>query len=214
MPNIIVPAYLMTFGQALRPCLEKVERTLYTMYHPPFAGVDGLSEPGDILDRAGTACGNMDRLADDMMTQILANPNVTVETTYRYVGRFEGNLDNLLNACEEAIYIDFHDYPEAKRLLLAGLGNLLEQIRDWLKDICDTIDDPLQAYQNRPYGMEDGTAVFSFNLVLKAPPEFKQLHELTQHIERSTASSGRGFWNTVGTLVLGFAVADWLFDDD
>lgn len=145
LPNLIVPQYLITFGQALRPCLEKIERTLHTLYHPPFAGIDGLSESRDILDRASTACENIDHLADDMMTQILANPDVTVETTYRYVGRFEGNLDSLLAACEQATYLDFHDYPEAKRLLLGGLGSLLEQIRDWLKDICDTIDNPMQA---------------------------------------------------------------------
>jgi hypothetical protein len=43
------------FSKALRPCLEKTERTLHQMSHSGFASVDGLDNPKDILDRAGTA---------------------------------------------------------------------------------------------------------------------------------------------------------------
>lgn len=212
-PNITVSEHLITFSQALRPCLEKVEHTLHAMSEPYFAGVDGMDGPEGILERAGMACGNLNNLVNAMMTEIITDPDVTVETTYRHVGRFEGNLDMLLDACERASYINFHGYPEAKRLLVGGLSNILEQIRDWLKDICDTIDHPLQAYQSKPHGMEDGSAVFSFDLVLKAPLELEQLGQLAQNAARS-AQAGGGFWNSIGSLILGFAVADWLFDDD
>lgn len=213
LPNFTVPAYLTTFSQALRPCLEKVEGTLHTMSNSYFVSVEGMDDPENILERAGTSCANLKSLVNTMMTEILADPDVTIETTYRHVGRFEGNLDILLDACEQATYLDFYGSSEAKRLLVDGLSNILEQIRDWLKDICDTIDDPLHAYQSKPHDIEDGSAVFSFNLVLKAPVEFEQLGQLAQNAARS-AKSGSGFWNSIGSLILGFAIADWLFDDD
>ena len=72
----------------------------------------------------------------------------------------------------------------------------------------------MQAYQNKSYDLDEGSAVFSFNLALKAPSEFKRLSQLARQIERSSSSSGGGFWEAIGTLILGFAVADWLFDDD
>ena len=110
----------------------------------------------------------------------------------------------------QSAHVDFYGSPKAQQLLTSGLGNIVEQIRDWLQAICDTIDDPLRAYQNRPHNIEDGTAVFTFDLVLQAPSEFEQLGELAQKSARSSSS----IWNSVGSVILGFAIADWLFDND
>lgn len=213
VPNISVPAHLITFSQALRPCLEKVERALHDMSQPYFVSVDGIDAPEEILERAGISCGNFHSLVTAMMTEIIEDPDVTLETTYLHVGRFEGNLDILLDACVQAPYVGFHGHPDARRLLVSGLSNLLEQIRDWMQEICDTIDNPLHAYQSQPHDIEDGAAVFSFNLELKTPPELKELSLLARNAAHS-AKSGSSFWNSVSSLILGFAIADWLFDDN
>lgn len=136
-----------------------------------------------------------------------------METTYRHVGRFEGNLDILLGACEQAIYTNFHGYLEAKRLLISAMNNILAQVRDWLQNICDTIDHPLEACQKKSHLIKGGDAVFSFQLRLEAPPELDQLSQFAKNAANSKQSDS-GFWNSVSNLVLGLAIADWLFDDD
>lgn len=213
LPNITVSDHLIMFSKALRPCLEKTERTLHRMSHSGFARVDGMDNPEDILERVGMFCENLSTLVDTMMSEIIANPNVSMETTYRHVGRFEGNLDILLGAYEQAIYTSFHGYPEAQQLLISALSNILGQVRNWLHNICDTIDHPLEAYRSRNHLIEDGTAVFSFQLQLEAPAEIDQLSQFAQNAARSNKSD-RGFWSSIHSLILGFAIADWLFDDD
>lgn len=215
LPNITVPEHLLMFSAALRPCLAKLEKTLSAMSRPHFASVDGMDTAEDILEQAGLSCGNMEGLIETMMDKIISNPNVSSETVYRHVGRFEGNLDILLKAGEKSLYSDCYGYPEAKRLLIGGMAKILEQIRDWLENICDTIDYPLDAYQKRAHDIEDGSAVFSFSLKLETPAEFTELNRLAKSIvQKQPAHSGHRFWSSLGSIILGFAFVDWLFDDD
>lgn len=212
-PDITVPDHLLVFSQALRPCLEKTERMLLKMSRPHFASVAGRDDPEDVLERVGMFCENLSALVDTMMSEIIANPNVSMETTYCHVGRFEDNLDILLGACDQAVYTAFHGYPQAKRLLISAMSNILGQVRNWLRNICDTVDHPLEAYYSKKHLIEDGSAVFSFQLQLQAPAEIDQLSQFAQNAARSNQSD-RGFWNSVHSLILAFAIADWLFDDD
>lgn len=210
LPNFTVPEHLITFGQALRPCLAKTNHALNKYSQSYIGSFDGMLGPEEILSRAQQAVGNISDQINTMMYTILADPDVSIETTYRHIGRFESHLDSLLGAYTQSAHVDFYGSPKAQQLLTSGLGNIIGQIRDWLQAICDTIDDPLSAYQNRYHDIEDDTAVFTFDLVLQAPPEFEQLGELAQ----KSARSGGSIWNSIGSIILGFAVADWLFDDN
>ena len=210
LPNFTVPEHLIAFGKALHPCLAKTKRALNKYSQSSFGSVDGMPGPEEVLNRAQQAVSDISDQINTMTYAILADPDVSIETTYRHVGRFEGHLDSLLDAYTQSAHVDFYGSPKAQQLLTSGLGNIIGQIRDWLQAICDTIDDPLIAYQNRHHDIEDDTAVFTFDLVLQAPPEFEQLGELAQ----KSARSGGSIWNSVGSIILGFAVIDWFFDDD
>ena len=213
--TITVPEHLKQFSQALRPCLKKVERTLASLSGNTRATVESIDEPSTILQRAQMAIGSIDQLIETMMIEVIDNPAVSVGEIHRHVGRFEGNLDLFLTACTQATVSDMHGYPEVRRLVVDGFRRILEQIQAWLRNICDTLDNPLQAYRNRPHTMENDTAVFSFDLTLKAPPEFKALQRYIESVNTPPQTSSKlGFWDTAGALVLGFALADWVFDDD
>jgi hypothetical protein len=90
----------------------------------------------------------------------------------------------------------------------------LVQVRDWLKELVDALEDPVAAARSRGIPIS-GQVELPFYLTMTSAPALEQLTAwISRHSSSSRRSGGLGFWGTVGALVLGWGIGDALFGDD
>lgn len=177
--HINVPEHLKIFSQAIRPTTNKISRTLDAMATPAMTGNNGRDSMAGLYMRTQASINYLTDLVNAMMSEVISNPVVPATTIYAHVGRYENNLYQLLDTCNQAIHCSDQGYPKIKSLLLSGLARQLGQILDWQQNICNALDDPMSAYQNRLGTVNGGALAFSFTLNIPYPPEFEELDKLT-----------------------------------
>lgn len=213
--TIVVPHRLQVLGQALKPVWRNLNAHLEqpSVTSIPVHGMlDVISRHLDYLQ---VAVRPLATRIDDLMTDVVSNDGVTDAEVYRAVGRFEAPLDDLVDHFHEAgSLVAFGADGEARDYLVAVYRHSLVQVRDWLKELVDALEDPVAAAKARGIPIS-GQVELPFYLTMTSAPALEQLNRwIARQSSSSRRGGGLGFWGTVGALVLGWGIGDALFDDD
>ena len=213
--TIVVPHRLQVLGQALKPVWknlkERLERPSVT--NVPVHGI--IDVVSDHLGYLQGAISPLARRIDDLMSDVVSNEGVEDSEVYQAVGRFEAPLDDLVGHYQEARSLAaFGGESEARDYLVAVYRHSLVQVRDWLKELVDALEDPVSAARARGIPIE-GQVELPFTLTMTSAPELDRLSAwLSRQSSSGRKGSGLGFWGTVGAFVLGWGIGDALFGDD
>lgn len=213
-----VPQNLKMLAAALRPVAARLAQTpLPNVTVAPFMSL--AESVFDWLLRFNAA---IEPEVKNLMRDVIARPDVTEREVWRAVGRLEYLLDDMLKLQEQVFYSSFQPGQiEGKRLLLAGLGDYVGQIHDWLIAIIDAIDDPRAAIQQSGIQADDEQVTLEFCLTLRASPYFEKFvkwlannargmesakNEAYQHKPDDVSpkeKSGMGFWCKIALIAIG-----------
>ena len=146
-PRPQLPAAVIALGRALRPTLAKVSTTLRTS---PRAGGDvaTIASVERCLSRLANVCGDVVAKVEEL-GQALANGSEE-SAIYRAVRAFEARLQVLQDGYAEVLAWGGMKRARRGRDLLAEVyRDILTQIKDWIEEIVETVDDPLVALERR-----------------------------------------------------------------
>lgn len=217
--EITLPSRLVCLGEAMAPVLGKLDAALSEQSQPtvPVGSIVDVIKEG--LSALG---GSMPRLSDQvngLMTDVAANESASDRDVYRAVGRFEGVLDEIISnyrkVCRHSAY---GSDEEACELLAGTYRHSMREILNWLKDLVDTLSDPIAAL-NRKGLPTTGSIEIPLTLTLTSAPELAGLqrwgerHSLYSPSPTPT-NQGLGFWGTVGAIAIGWGIGEALFGDD
>lgn len=207
-----IPPRLTTLGQALRPCLELLQRRLDEAAYPD----TGIDELGTWLqtsvNRLGEHLASLNTQFAQLSSEVLANENVRDADIYRSAGRFEaylhGFLDDRTRIRRALVPADF---IAARDLLAGAYRHNLSEINAWLARFIAMLDDPLA--EARRQGLpEDGAINLDSTLSLTTAPE---MAELSAWVERQRKKNDKhGFWALLGGIALGAMFLDGVIDND
>ena len=211
--NPVLPPHIITLGSAVRPLLSKLEaRMTDTPTHRTVAKYHMVDAVSDQLDElAGTTSGLVTKV--NVLGDVLSTVGTDAEI-HRVVRGLEVYLDDLLAQRFEVLRWRAVG-PDARALdLLAGVyRHLLTEIRDWLDELVETIADPVAAVKRRGLP-ESGEVDLQLMLALTEAPQLVALHRWVERNHRSAGKSNPGFLGTVGAVVVGIAIGNWLFGDE
>ena len=215
--EITLPPRLVCLGEAMAPVLGKLDAALSEQSLPTVrigSIVDVIRGGLDALGRS------MPRLSDQvngLMTDVAANENVSDRDVYRAVGRFEGVLDEIISDYQKVSRQSAYGSDEEACELLAGTyRHSLQEIQEWLRDLVETLKDPLAALQRKGLPTT-GYVEIPLTLTLTSAPELAGLQRWGEDHSVYTPpakSQGLGFWGTVGAIAIGWGIGEALFGDD
>lgn len=213
--TIVVPHRLQVLGEALKPVWQKLDDQLAqssVTAIPVHGMIDVISAHLDYLQVAMRPLGSR---VESLMADVVSNEGVSDAEVYRAVGRFEAPLDDLADHFQEARALAVSGVDiEARDCLVGVYRHALVEIRDWLKDLVESLEDPVAAARAKGIAIE-GQVELPFTLTMTSALELQQL---TAWLSRQGAScrkrDGLGFWGTVGAMALGWGIGHALFDDD
>lgn len=213
--TIVVPQRLQVLGQALKPVgkylTEQLEQP-HAANIPVHSMLNVISRHLDYLQMAVSPLANR---IDDLMRDVVSNEHVTDAQVYRAVGRFEAPLEDLVDHFNEvASLAPYGADIDARNMLVGVYRHSLAEIRDWLKELVEALEDPVAAARARGIPIE-GQVELPFTLTMTSAPELEQLTSwLSLRSSCGRNVGGLGFWGTVGAFVLGWGIGDALFGDD
>ena len=209
-PRPQLPAAVIALGRALRPTLAKVSATLRTS---PTAGgeVATIASVERRLSCLANVCGDVVAKVEELGQALAAASEESA--IYRAVGAFEAHLQVVQDGYAEVLAWGGTKQARRGRDLLAEVHrDILTQIRDWIEEIVETVDDPLAALKRRGLPTK-GEVKLTIALTLHPPPELEQLMRWAEK-NATPQGGGIGFWGIVAGTVLGFGIADLLFLED
>ena len=201
-------AEMLVLGRALRPTLANMSATLRSS--PPLGGDVATAESvEDHLAQLEDGCDFEGKI--EKLQQALAAGSDEL-AIHRAVGAFEAHLQVLLDGYMEVLAWGGARSARRGRDLLAEVyRDIRTQIKDWIEEIVETVEDPLAAIKRRGLPTK-GKVNLTIQLTLDTPPE---LEELVRWARKDAASEGGGgFWRIVAGTVLGIGIADLLFLED
>ena len=209
VPQAKLAAEVVALGRALRPTLAKVSATLRSS--PPLGGdVATIGSVENHLARLANACDDMVAKVEELGQALAAGSDELA--IHRAVGAFEAHLQVLRDGYVEVLAWGGAKSARRGRDLLAEIyRDTLTQIKDWIEEIVETVEDPLAAIKRRGLPTK-GKVNLTIQLTLHAPPELEQLVRWAG--KDSASEGGGGFWRIVAGTVLGIGIADLLFLED
>ena len=200
-------------GEALRPMLFELQTRLDARVCSDLPVSDAAGEITDHLDEMADTISGLSAKVNTLGE--LLSREAPAAGIHRAAGGLEVHLDALL-----ARYTEVRRWrPSASDLsardLLAGVyRHLLTEIRGWMEELVEMIDDPRAAVKRRGLPTS-GYVELPGTLTLTAAP---QLAELNDWLEGEllvppapARESGLGFCGTVAAAVLGVAIGASLF---
>ena len=217
--NVTLRPGIATLGEALRPLLLKLQAQMDAPVRRDLPVSDVAGEIADHLDEMGDTVSDLVARINSL-GELLSRKGSTAGI-HRRVGSLEVHIDTLLARYSEvrrwrAGASDRH----ARRLLAGAYRRLLTEIRDWMDELIETIDDPLAAVKRRGLPTS-GDVEIPLTLTLTEAPELAELNDWLES-ELPGARSyypqpapaekpGLGFLGTVAAVALGFGIGSWLF---
>ena len=192
-PNITVPRHLAVFSQAVKPIKA---RLAHVVAYPWWgstrpATMDDLRAIGADLRHA---LAQLEIQTQNLMEQVLTQPDALETDIHRQVGRFEGAvIDALLKAHGLAQTLRGGQWDNPATLVRRGIVSLIKQIHAWLADIDEVLEHPAVAYRKRSHTMEGDVAMFTFDLNLTVPPEWEELRLWTERQQRTARVASDDF---------------------
>ena len=181
----ILPRHVTLLGEALQPLLAQVEAQLSAP-----AGADGAEVSFE--DFASKALDDMqvfvERLcseANGVLNEVVGADASTEAEVYRSVGRFEMVFDDFLGSYSELR--DLRPYPKGRGhgLLLAVYRHALQEVEAWLRDVIESLADPMAALQKRGLPTS-GDVELELSLTFTTP---KELGEFREWMKRKTKAA-------------------------
>lgn len=213
--TIVVPHRLQVLGEALKPVWKRLDNRL-GQPSVPATPVQGMIEViSSHLDYLQVAVRPLASRVEALMSDVVANEGVSDAEVYRAVGRFEAPLDDLVDHLQEAGSLAVYGVDiEARDCLVGVYRHALAEIRDWLKDLVESLEDPVAAARAKGIPIE-GQVELPFTLTMTSAPELEQLNAwMSRQASAVRQKGGLGFWGTVGAMALGWGIGHALFDDD
>ena len=217
--NVTLLPGVTALGEALRPLLLKLQAQMDAPVCRDLRVVDLASEIADHLDELEDTLQGLVAKAN-ALGELLAREG-PVAGIHRGAGGLEVYLDTLLARYSEVRRWRPGASGAAARDSLAGVyRHLLTEVRDWMDELIEAIDDPLAAVKRRGLPTS-GKAHLGFYLTLTEAPELASLHDwLESNLSGArgygthsapTEKQPLGFLGTVAAVALGFGIGSWLF---
>ena len=217
--NVTLPPRVLALGEALRPLLLKLQAQMDAPVRRDLRVSDLAGEIADHLGGLGDTVSGLEAKVN-ALGELLAREG-PVAGIHRGAGGLEVYLDTLLARCSEVRRWRPGASGAAARDSLAGVyHHLLTEIRDWMDELIEAIDDPLAAVKRRGLPTS-GYVELPISLTLTAAP---QLAELRDSLEPNLPGAWDddpqpapaekpelGFLGTVAAVALGFGIGSWLF---
>lgn len=172
----ILPPHVTLLGEALQPLLTQVEAQL----NAP-ARVDGAEV---IFKEFASKAFNdlpvfVERLcseANDVLNEVVNADASTEAEVYRAVGRFEMVFDDFLGSYSELR--DMRPYPKGRGhgLLLAVYRHALQEVEAWLRDVIESLADPMAALRKRGLPTS-GDVELKLSLTFTTPKELGEFRD-------------------------------------
>lgn len=209
-PRPQLPAAVIALGRALRPTLAKVSATLRRS--PPAGGeVATIASVERRLSRLANACGDVVAKVQELGRALATGGEELA--IHRAVGAFEAHLQVVQDGYAEVLAWGGTKRARRGRDLLAAVyRNILTQIKDWIEEIVETVDDPLVALERRGLPTK-GDVNLTIALTLRPPPELEQLMRWAKK-NATSEGGGMGFWSIVAGTVLGIGIALLFLEDE
>ena len=217
--NPTLPPCVLALGEALRPLLLKLQAQMDAPVRRDLWIVDLAGEIADHLDELeDTVSGLVAKV--NALGELLAREG-PMAGIHRGAGGLEVYLDTLLTRYSEVRRWLPGASGAAARDSLAGVyRHLLTEVRDWMDELIEVIDDPLAAVKRRGLPTS-GYVELPTSLTLTAAPQLARLRDSLEldllepggHGPQSapTEKQGLGFLGTVAAAALGFGIGSWLF---
>ena len=217
--NVTLPPGVAALGDALRPLRLKLQAQMDAPVRRDLPVVDLAGEIEDHLDELeDTVSGLVAKV--NALGELLARER-PVAGIHRGVGGLEVYVDTLLERYSEVRRWRPGASEAAARDSLAGVyRHVLTEIRDWMDELIEAIDDPLAAVKRRGLPTS-GKVHLRFDLTLTEALELASLRDwLDSNLpgagdygSRSAPAEkqGLGFLGTVAAAALGFGIGSWLF---
>ena len=208
-------------GAAMRPLLS----TLRARMVEPRSRTVAIHDAGDAIadhcDDLGSALSKFAAAVDTLGDTLSKDGEGGESWIHHNAGRLGVHLDDLLDGYDEVRRWDARGSDaHAVDLLEGSYRHMLTDILDWLEELVEAIADPVAAAKHRGLPMS-GKVKLNLQLAITDPPQLSELHRWMQrhgHYVGEPSSgrsdSGRDFWDTVGAVVVGCAIGDWMFGGD
>jgi hypothetical protein len=214
-----LPPRVIRVGSALRPLLQRLAADMEAPVRPMVA-IPAMDDRVQLhLDRLRDALTRLADACNALMTDVVANDLDGDAQVSWAVSRLAHGIDALLAGRREIRGLNV-PWPHAQaRDLLAGVyHHHLTEVRDWMGELLDAIDDPEAALRRRGLPTQ-GVVDLPITLTFTPAP---QLHRLADWLDRRAAERGDSaavepkpaWWRKVGAFGIGWAVGHALFDDD
>ena len=186
----ILPPHVTLLGEALQPLLMKVEAHLSEP-----ACANGIAEVFE--DFASRALDDLkvfvERLcseANGVLNEVVSAEAPTEAGVYRAVGRFEMVFDEFLDSYSELR--DLRPYPEEQGhgLLLAVYRHTLKEVEVWLRDVVESLADPMAALQKRGLPTS-GDVELELSLTFTTPKEMGELRDWMKQQAKAAKKEGK-----------------------
>lgn len=207
----ILPSSLVALGEALRPVALKLRTD---MAREPLR----TDREDDMLE---FAWGHLGMIREDIQRiESEINDGLAVVDSpadaHRAVGRLEVRLERLLSRYHDVKSVSPSlDDAEGWSLVRDVYRRLLIEIRRWIDELVEVLDDPIAALKARGLPTE-GRVEIPLTLTMTASPELERLIRWAEdrasdkEEEHQASRSTFGFW----ALLLAVFGLGWMFGDD
>lgn len=220
--EIKLKPHLICLGQALAPLLIKINNSLteQPLTVIPVNSIFNVIKEGILVHRR--ALNGVSFQLKRLNTDVAIKLKPSNDDVYRAVGRLEEVLDVIISNYNAIGSLYTVGPDEQARVLLAQIyRHSILQIQVFLKDFVDSLANPKEALQRMGLP-RTGSVTMEFSLNFSPAPELSLLYQwctlhtaVPRYIPPPTpAKQGRGFWGTVGTIVIGLGLAEALFGDE
>ena len=217
--NVTLPPRVLALGEALRPLRLKLQAQMDAPVRRDLRVVGLVDEVADHLGELKDAVSGLEAKGN-ALGELLAQEG-PVAGIHRGVGGLEVYVDTLLERYSEVRRWRPGASEAAARDSLAGVyRHVLTEIRDWMDELIEVIDDPLAAVKRRGLPTS-GYVELPITLTFTVAP---QLAKLRDSLEPNLPEAGGydpqsapaekqelGFLGTVAAVALGFGIGSWLF---
>lgn len=215
--EITLPPRLVCLSEAMAPVLRKLDNALAEQAVPTVRVESIVDVIRGGLDALGRSMPRLSDQVNGLMTDVAANENASARDVYRAVGRFEGVLDEIISDYQKVSRQSAYGSDEEVCALLAGtFRHSLQEIQEWLRDVVETLEDPMAALQRKELPTT-GYVEIPLTLTLTSAPGLAGLQRWGEDHSVYTPpakSQGLGFWGTIGAIAIGCGIGEALFGND
>lgn len=204
----VLPRPLVVLREALRPVSHNIARRME----------DESPSVQPCSDMAGFASRHLGMIEDRVARLVEAidhdlggvtGPDAADSAVWRAASRVEVHIEGLLDQYDEVRRVkpengDFH----AHVLLGEIYHDLLEQVQAWLKDVLESVDDPVAALRKRGLPTE-GHVEITIALTVQPSRQVDELARWAQHRTTGLASSTRAYNDGLERGVTGHERRSW-----